>query len=107
MYPQVVLSRSSRDAYEAEDHVAVHRGRSGLALRRFTDAIRKRMQHGAIKMVVQDGTRYLLLDESETRHTTDADSGRYAECSVLISRPEASSVVSTPVLRRADNPLLF
>jgi hypothetical protein len=44
-----------------------------------TDAIRKRMQQAAIKRVFQDGTRYLLLDESETRYTTDADSGRDAE----------------------------
>jgi hypothetical protein len=72
-----------------------------------TDAIRKRMQHGAIKTVFQDGTRYLLLDESETRHTTDADSGRDAECSVLIPCLEAPSVVPTPMLRRADNPLSF
>ena len=58
-----------------------------------TDAIRKRIKRGTIETEFEDGTRYVLLDESETRHAqgrasgtpTGADNGRALEPDALIS----------------------
>ena len=58
-----------------------------------TDAIRKRIKRGTIPTEFEAGTRYVLLDESETRHApgadTGADSGRALESDALISELRA------------------
>jgi excisionase family DNA binding protein len=38
-----------------------------------TDAIRKRIQRGTLETEFEAGTRYVLLDESETRHAVGSE----------------------------------
>jgi excisionase family DNA binding protein len=66
-----------------------------------TDAVRKRIKRGTIESVLEDGTRYVLLDKSETRHAqghasgqpSGADGGRDLGSEGLISELRSHNAV--------------